>query len=158
MPNWCDTQYKIIGKKEEVADLYSKIQQLQNMNEPLEPNGFGNLWLGCLVKLLGGDYGQIYCRGHIIDFGYENDVIGFSVESAWNEMAEVRQFLQQTYPSLKIFYYEEEPEWVSIKQTITKKDSSHSAISLMTWMVRGLNTMTTLIHYSQLHLKFSVKS
>ena len=69
MPNLCDTQYKIIGKKEEVTDLYSKIQQLQNMNEPLEPNGFGNLWLGCLVKLLGGDYGQIYCRGHIIDCG-----------------------------------------------------------------------------------------
>ena len=111
MPNWCDTQYKIIGKKKEVADLYSKIQQLHNMTEPLEPNGFGNLWLGCLVKLLGGDCGQIYCRGHIIDFGYENDVLGFSVESAWNEMAEVRQFLQQTYPSLKIFYYEEEPGW-----------------------------------------------
>ena len=111
MPNLCDTQYKIIGKKDEVADLYSKIQQLQNMNEPLEPNGFGNLWLGCLVKLLGGDCGQIYCRGHIIDFGYENDVLGFSVESAWNEMAEVRQFLQQTYPSHKIFYYEEEPGW-----------------------------------------------
>ena len=43
MPNWAYTSYRIVGKKEEVQDLYSKIQQLQNMEEPLEPNGFGNL-------------------------------------------------------------------------------------------------------------------
>lgn len=52
MPNWCDTQYKIVGKKEEAVDLYNKILQLQEMKEPLEPNGFGLLWLGCLVKKL----------------------------------------------------------------------------------------------------------
>ena len=57
MANWAYTSYRIVGKKEEVTDLYNKIQQLQNMNEPLEPNGFGNLWLGCLVKLLGGRIG-----------------------------------------------------------------------------------------------------
>ena len=111
MPNWAYTSYRILGKAEEVQNLYSKLQELQNMEEPLEPNSWGTLWLGCLVTILGGNWNEIYCRGHIIDFSCENDVLGFSVESAWNEMAEVRQFLQQTYPSLKIFYYEEEPGW-----------------------------------------------
>ena len=111
MPNWCDTQYKIIGKKEEVQDLYSKIQQLQNMEEPLEPNGFGNLWLGCLLTILGGDWEKVYCRGKIIDFSLDDGVLSINTETAWSEMQEVRQFIQQNYPSLEIFYYEEEPGW-----------------------------------------------
>ena len=111
MPNWCDTQYKIISKKEEVQDLYSKIQQLQNMEEPLEPNGFGNLWLGCLVAILGGNWNEIYCRGHIIDFSLDDGVLSIDTETAWSEMQEVRQFIQKVYPSLEIFYYEEEPGW-----------------------------------------------
>ena len=111
MPNWAYTSYRIVGKKEEVQDLYSKIQQLQNMEEPLEPNGFGNLWLGCLVTILGGDWNKIYCRGHIIEFSLDDGILSINTETAWSEMQEVRQFLQQTYPSLKIFYYEEEPGW-----------------------------------------------
>ena len=112
MPNWCDTQYKIIGKKEEVQDLYSKIQQLQNMEEPLESNGFGNLWLGCLVTILGGDWEKVYCRGKIIDFSLDDDsIMSIDTENAWSEMQEVRQFIQQIYPSLEILYYEEEPGW-----------------------------------------------
>ena len=108
MPNWCDIQYKIIGKKEEVADLYSKIQQLQNMEEPLEPNGFGNLWLGCLVTILGGDWKDIYCRRKIIDFSLDDGVLSIETETAWSEMQEVREFIKKIYPSLEIFYYEEE--------------------------------------------------
>ena len=115
MPNWCTTTYKLVGKKEEVDDLYSKIQQLQNINEPLEPNGFGNLWLGCLIKILGSDWKKVYCRGHIIDFDYGS----ITTETAWGEMAEVRQFIQQIYPSLEIFYYEEEPG-IGIYQTNDK--------------------------------------
>ena len=111
MPNWCETQYKIIGKKEEVQDLYSKIQQLQNMEEPLEPNGFGNLWLGCLVTILGGDWSKINCRGHIIDYSLDDSVLSIDTETAWGEMDEVRHFIQQIYPSLEILYYEEEPGW-----------------------------------------------
>ena len=111
MPNWAYTSYRIVGKKEEVQDLYSKIQQLQNMEEPLEPNGFGNLWLGCLLTILGGDWEKVYCRGKIIDFSLDDGVLSINTETAWSEMQEVRQFIQQNYPSLEIFYYEEEPGW-----------------------------------------------
>lgn len=111
MPNWAYTSYRIVGKKEEVQDLYSKIQQLQNMEEPLETYGFGNLWLGCLLTILGGDWEKVYCRGKIIDFSLDDGVLSINTETAWSEMQEVRQFIQQNYPSLEIFYYEEEPGW-----------------------------------------------
>ena len=55
MPNWCFTTYKIVGDIKEIHDLNNKLMKLDNMKEPLVPNGFGNLWLGCLVKILGGD-------------------------------------------------------------------------------------------------------
>ena len=111
MPNWAYSSYRIVGKAEEVQDLYSKLQQLENMQEPLVENGFGNLWLGCLVTILGGDWNDIYCRGKIIDFSLDDGILSIETETAWSEMQEVRQFIQSVYPSLKIFYYEEEPGW-----------------------------------------------
>ena len=43
MPNWCSTAYKIIGSKEEIADLYKKLQELDNIPEPFVENGLGKL-------------------------------------------------------------------------------------------------------------------
>ena len=121
MANWCSTSYRIVGKSEEIADLYSKIQQLQNMEKPLVENSFGNLWLGCLITILGGDWKKVYCRGHIIDFDLdENNVLSVYTETAWSEMEQVRHFIQQVYTSLKIYYYEEEPG-MTIYQTNDKE-------------------------------------
>ncbi len=108
MPNWAYTSYRIVGKVEEVNELYSKLQQLENMQEPLVENGFGNLWLGCLVTILGGNWNDIYCRGKIVDFIMDDDVLIIHTETAWGEMSEVRYFLEKVYPGLKIYYYEEE--------------------------------------------------
>ena len=108
MPNWCYCSYRIVGKAEEVQDLYSKLQQLENMQEPLVENGFGNLWLGCLVTILGGDWNEIYCRGKIIDFSLDDGILSIETETAWSEMQEVRHFIEKVYPALKIYYYEEE--------------------------------------------------
>ena len=56
------------------------------------------------MKILGGDWNDIYCRGEIIDFSSA----GITTETAWAEMSEVRHFIQKVYPSLEIYYYEEE--------------------------------------------------
>ena len=111
MPNWCFTTYKCVGDVKEILDLNNKLMELDNMKEPLLPNGFGNLWLGCLVKILGGDAEKVYCRGDITEFSYneEDDVLTIDTQTAWNEMEEVRFFLKKVYPSLEIYYYEEEP-------------------------------------------------
>lgn len=46
---------------------------------------------------------------HIIDFSLVDEVLSIYTETAWSEMEEVRHFIEQVYPNLKIFYYEEEP-------------------------------------------------
>ena len=108
MPNWCSTSYRIVGKKEEVNDLLAKIKQLDEMDKPLVENGFGNLWLGCLVTILGGDWNKIYCRGYISDFSLDDGILSIETETAWAEMEEVRHYIEEIYPELDIFYYSEE--------------------------------------------------
>ena len=56
MPNWALTSYKFKGADESQAkDLYQKIEALNKMDKPFVENGFGKLWLGCVVNYLGGD-------------------------------------------------------------------------------------------------------
>lgn len=106
---WCYTQYKIKGSEDEVVALYKIIQDLEQREESLLPNGFGKLWLGNLVHILGGDWNEIYCRGHILDYSLENGILKINTETAWGEMSDVRHFIEQKYPSLHIYFQTEEP-------------------------------------------------
>lgn len=109
MPNWASTAYVLKAKGQKQAkDLYDKIDSLAKMEEPLVENGFGKLWMGCLVNLLGGDWNKVYCRGEIIDYNLNDDHVNISCETAWGEMEEFRHFIEQQYPDSKIFYQVEE--------------------------------------------------
>lgn len=109
MPNWASTSYVFKGADEKQAqDLYNKIDSLSKMIEPLVTNGFGKLWMGCLVNLLGGDWDKVYCRGEIIDYNLTADHVSISCETAWGEMPEFRHFIEQQYPGSKIYYQVEE--------------------------------------------------
>ncbi|MBQ0090800.1 MAG: hypothetical protein KBT27_15850 [Prevotellaceae bacterium] len=109
MPNWCDTTYKCVGKKEDIQSLHKTLEQLQAMKKPFIKNGFGNMWLGCVVSILGGKWEDVRCRGEIIDFSMDGDILVISQSTAWCEQEEFRYFLEQHYPGMKIFYQEEEP-------------------------------------------------
>ena len=109
MPNWAYTSYAVKGSAEEVAALHKIIQDLEAREESYLPNGFGKLWLGNLVSILGGDWEKIYCRGHILDYSLQEDILRLNVESAWGEMDETRHFLQTTFPTLEIYFQTEEP-------------------------------------------------
>ena len=105
MPNWASTAYLFKAKDQEQArDLYNKIDSLTKMTEPLVPNGFGKLWMGCLVNLLGGDWDKVYCRGEIIDYNLTDGHVSLSCETAWDEMPKFRHFIEQQYPGSKIYY------------------------------------------------------
>ena len=109
MPNWASTAYVFKGADEKQAqDLYNKIDSLAKMEEPLVENGFGKLWMGCLVHLLGGDWNKVYCRGEIIDYNLTDGHVSLSCETAWDEMPEFRHFIEQQYPGSKIYYQVEE--------------------------------------------------
>lgn len=108
MPNWAYSVYKIKGSEEEVAALHKTIQDLEQREESLLPNGFGKLWLGNLVHALGGDWEKVYCRGQILDYSLENGILKINTETAWGEMSDVRHLIETKYPSLQIFFQTEE--------------------------------------------------
>ena len=107
MPNWCSTTYKIVGKKEEVTAIHELLNTLKaNQTEPSSFVGI-NLWE--VVESLGGDLETISCRGRILSYKLSEDVLRIDQETAWNECADFRHFMEKVYPHVKIYYQEEEP-------------------------------------------------
>lgn len=109
MPNWCSTTYRIHGDSKEINSFYKLIQRLEKRKKPYVPNGFGNLWLGCIVNKLGGDWNKVYCRGEIVYYEKEEDgTLSIMTETAWAEMSEWRHFIESKYPSFSIWFMSEE--------------------------------------------------
>lgn len=111
MSNTCFTTYKMVSEnKKDVTKLYKTIQRLEKRKTPLVKNGWYDpkLWLGCLVKALGGDPNKVYCRGTITFYEMEDDVLTLNTETAWAEMSETRHFIESCFPGMKIYYIEEE--------------------------------------------------
>ena len=110
MPNWAYTQYHAVGDKEQLKKLHSIMEELESMKAPgLHENGFGSSWLGNLVIKLGGDWEKTYCRGYWDNLLlHSDDTVSFSVESAWDEPNEVREFIEKKFPDIKLYYQCEE--------------------------------------------------
>lgn len=112
MPNWCNTNYKVTGKAENVARLASVMKELGEMSgSGLLANGFGPTWLGNLIAKEGGDPNAIRCRGEwsldYPDQPVSDGVLSFSVMSAWSEMEEWRHFVERKF-DVKVYYLAEE--------------------------------------------------
>lgn len=90
--------------------IFWSIKRLDGRKIPLVKNGWYDpkLWLGCLVKALGGDPQKVYCRGTITFYEMEDDVLTLNTETAWAEMSETRHFIESCFPGMKIYYIEEE--------------------------------------------------
>lgn len=109
MPNWNYTEYRCCGNKGELVELKENLDHLNSLEKPLVENGFGKLWCGCLVQLLGGDWNEIYCRGEILEYGFCGCTLNMTVMSAWSQLEELRQFIKSKYPNIQIYYRSEEP-------------------------------------------------
>lgn len=110
MPNWAYTQYHAVGDKEQLKKLHSIMDELECMKDPgLHENSFGSTWLGNLVIKLGGDWEKTYCRGYWDNLLLHDDgTVSFSVESAWGELNEVREFIEKKFPGVKLYFQCEE--------------------------------------------------
>lgn len=111
MSNTCFTTYKVVSEnKKDVTQLFKTIKRLDGRKTPLVKNGWYDpkLWLGCLVKALGGDPQKVYSRGTITFYEMEDDVLTLNTETAWAEMSETRHFIESCFPGMKIYYIEEE--------------------------------------------------
>ena len=109
MPNWCYTSVKCTGNTEEIQDLYDRMKRLQEMKEPLKPNGFGTTWLGNLVEDLGVDFNTVQCRGSWDDLYMDEEILCFTTETAWYRCTEVEDLIKEKYPSIDIAFRCEEP-------------------------------------------------
>lgn len=109
MANSAEVTYKCVGDKKQIRALYNTLDNLNNRNTPVVDNGWGLLWLGCVITKLGGNWKDYSCRGVIVDFYMDGDVLVIDQETAWDEQTEFRFFLNDTYPDIEIYYREEEP-------------------------------------------------
>ena len=100
MPNWCSTDYRCYGNKGELVELKEKLDYLNSLEKPLVENGFGKLWCGCLVTLLGGDWNEVHCRGEVDSYEFFGTTLCISVTSAWSELDEWRKFIKSKFPNM----------------------------------------------------------
>ena len=109
MPNWCITEYKCVGDPKEVRALYKVLKYIDRRKTTIVRNGFGKWWLGNLVTMLGGKWEDYCCRGEITGYSFDGDVLEVTQMTAWCEQEGVRRIIQEKFPSIKVYYREEEP-------------------------------------------------
>ncbi len=109
MPNWCDCTYKCVGDLKEVKSLYKILKYIDRCKTSIEKNGFGKWWLGNLVTKLGGDWEKYRCRGEITYYELSNNILTICQSTAWCEQEGVREIIEEKFPSIKVYYREEEP-------------------------------------------------
>lgn len=109
MPNWCLTEYKCVGNPKEVRELHKVLKYIDRRKTTIIKNGFGKWWLGNLVTKLGGKWEDYRCRGEIIDYSLDGNILIISQSTAWCEQEGARRIIQEKFPSIKVYYREEEP-------------------------------------------------
>ena len=101
--------YYCEGTKEQLDELNSVLDYLQNLDKPFVDNHRGNLWLGCIVSKLGGKWEDVECRGEVLSFNYSGEALSMVQDTDWYEQKGFRTFLEQRFPGLKIYSLEIEP-------------------------------------------------
>ena len=103
------------GDKKELKSLYSKMKRLQERKKPLIENGFyyPNYWLGNLVKRLGADWQDVYCKGTWSDLTLKENRLFFFTETAWQPPYALLLLIKKVYPSINFFFSAEGDDWDS---------------------------------------------
>ena len=115
MPNWATVTRKIYGSKENLQTIKDAIVKCETAKEPLVKNGFGNLWLGCIVNALGGDWEKVACRGEVTSYCECDGYLLLESMEAWGELSEFRHFIEDKFKDedgdsdVDITYYCSEP-------------------------------------------------
>ena len=109
MPNWCTTEYKCVGDLNEVKALHKVLKYIDKRKTSIVTNDFGKWWLGNLVTKLGGKWQDYPCRGKILSYSLDGDVLLITQMTAWCEQEGVRRLIQEKFPSIKVYYRVEEP-------------------------------------------------
>lgn len=95
--------------KNGVRALHKVLKYIDRRKTTIVRNGFGKWWLGNLVTKLGGKWEDYCCRGEITGYSFDGDVLEITQMTAWCEQEGVRRIIQEKFPSIKVYYREEEP-------------------------------------------------
>ena len=109
MANQSDVVYKCIGDPKEVRSLYKIINANDKRKTSRVKNGFGTLWIDNIIDALGEDWEKLRCRGEIIGYHIENNLLTIYQSTAWCEQEGFRECIEKKFPSIKVYYREEEP-------------------------------------------------
>lgn len=106
MANICNTEYVLVGQKENIERCYDDISRIYN-----KYNKNGEAWLGYLADELLPDksFMDFECRGDIYWLGDKAEKeITFSVSSKWTPCNELLNSVAKKY-GLKLFFFAVEP-------------------------------------------------
>lgn len=137
MPNWCEVTYKVTGKDiNKIYKLYNTLKENKDLRLNDDADIWwgdivyqlgGNVWhkndenkfftdedkkMYDKIKAEHPetlDKNPIYCRGWIVDMEIDDNVLSIYYNSAWQELSEVRHFLEANLDIDEIIFYAEEP-------------------------------------------------
>lgn len=114
MADYYYSDFIVVGDRNQLLSLHNIMKELENAEDSLVENGFGNTWLGNLVIKLGGDWKKVYCRGSWDDLEIENDFsklyFSFKTECVslsnrvHESVTQMIQFINSKYPDIKLYY------------------------------------------------------
>lgn len=111
MANTCSTEYRVLGPRKQLDKLWNVLNELLDTNK---------CDLSDLVKAIGTD-SPIHCRGYItsIDRDLDGDEITIWQDTAWCEQRDVRHLLEEKFPGIKVYFYDEEfgCDWCATNDT-----------------------------------------
>lgn len=64
-----------VGDPKGVRALHKVLKYIDRRKTTIVRNGFGKWWLGNLVTKLGGKWEDYRCRGEIVDYSLEGDIL-----------------------------------------------------------------------------------
>ncbi len=56
MANCCMTTYKCVGDKKELKELWRMLEKNRKRKRARVKNGYGTMWLGCIIDTMGLDW------------------------------------------------------------------------------------------------------
>ena len=134
MPNWSNTLYACIGDPTEIRQLHNAIKTNARRKTSRVKNGFGTLWLGNIIDQLGGNWEEWKCRGEITGFQMEKGDKKLTIyqSTAWCEQEGFRKFIEQKFPSIKVYYLDIEPgcQWYG-----TNDKEVSISLNAITWIL-----------------------
>lgn len=106
MPNWCSVTYKCSGPKKEINALKRVLDHIRSTKKVYVNNGFGKYFLGCVIHKLGFNYKHYCCRGEIIDYYKEDNILVIQQSTAWCEQPGFRLAIHEKFPNIKVSFLE----------------------------------------------------